>query len=172
MRSLWLSGVVLVAMSPTIVMAELLTEHELDMVTAGQMQITPRLAATSITGNLSSTGGLSARFTTSGYVSISSVGEGDTTSLPASIIGTLSSIDGLTARLATESGYVVLVTAADARRYERAGETPGAQSQGMNSTGTNSDVTRHAVDRSHTQAKGWRSSWARARGPDIRGARW
>lgn len=160
MRSLWLPGVVLVAMSPATVMAELLTEHELDMVTAGQMQITPRLSATSITGSLSSTGGLSARFTTSGYVSISGMGEGDTT-LPASITGTLSSIDGLTARLATESGYVVLVTAADAPRYERARETSGAQSQGMNSTGTNGDVTRHAVDRSHTHhhtAKGWRPS--------------
>ena len=167
MRSLWLPGVVLVAMSPATVMAELLTEHELDMVTAGQMQITPRLSATSITGSLSSTGGLSARFTTSGYVSISGMGEGDTT-LPASITGTLSSIDGLTARLATESGYVVLVTAADAPRYERARETPGAQS------GTNGDVTRHAVDRSHTDhtAKGWRPSGARARGPDIRGAQW
>jgi hypothetical protein len=179
MRNLWVSGVVLAAMSPVTLTAEVLTEDELDMVTAGQVQITPRLSATSITGNLSSTRGLTANFSTSGYVSITGLGEGDITSLPASITGTLSSIEGLTARLATESGSVVLVTAADARRYERARETPGGQSQRINPAGTDGDVTRHAADHRrkiqhhtrHHKAEGWRSSWARASSTDIRAAR-
>lgn len=151
-RNLWVSGVVVVAMSPATLTAGVLTKNELDMVTAGQVQITPRLSVTSITGNLSSIGGLTASFSTFGNVSISSVGVGDITSLPASITGTLSSIDGLTAKLVTESGYVVRVTATDAA--VRSGGTQEGQSQRVDPAGTR-----------HHKAESWRSS---GQGPSPR----
>jgi hypothetical protein len=120
MRKIWLSGLVLAAM-PYAAMAELLTEDQLDSVTAGHGRVRS-VPVTTITGTLSSTSGLTADFVTSGYVSF-----GDTT-LPATITGTLSSTSGLTANLATEAG-VFRVTSADARTNGRARATPSEQSR-------------------------------------------
>lgn len=64
MKKLLLSGIVFAAMSTAAMAAEPLTEGQMDTVTAGQVRVLGPNLVVRITGNLNSTTGLNANFST------------------------------------------------------------------------------------------------------------
>jgi hypothetical protein len=71
MKKLLFSGIVFAAMSSAALAAEPLTEKQMDTVTAGQVNVAGPYLSVAISGNLNSTTGLDAAFSTATFFVVS-----------------------------------------------------------------------------------------------------